>query len=183
LPSGDFHTCGSQIVDDKGNPVRIASVGWPGYDGNGFVFRGLYSVNWQSTMRGMVKDGFNTIRIPWNDLLITENPPPYPNQIDFTLNPDLVGLSGMQIMDKVVAYAGEIGLRIIFDHHTNDGGAGGNGGQQPNGLWFDLGPGSNGTDGGGNTGTITAAQFEKDTGAWAALPISGRCTRRSEMRF
>lgn len=167
LPSGDFHTCGSQIVDEKGSPVRIASVGWPGYDGNGFVFRGLYSVNWQSTMRGMVKYGFNTIRIPWNDLLITENPPPYPNQIDFTLNPDLVGLSGMQIMDKVVAYAGEIGLRIIFDHHTNDGGAGGNGGQQPNGLWFDLGPGSNGTDGGGNTGTITAAQFEKDTVALA----------------
>ncbi|MES2222229.1 MAG: cellulase family glycosylhydrolase [Acidobacteriota bacterium] len=167
LPRGYFHTCGSQIVDEKGSPVRIASVGWPGYDGNGYVFRGLYSVNWQSTMRSMVADGFNTIRIPWNDLLITENPPPYPNQIDFTLNPDLVGLSGMQILDKVVAYAGKIGLRIIFDHHTNDGGHDGNGGQQPNGLWFDLGPGTNGTDGGGNPGTITAAQFEKDTLALA----------------
>jgi endoglucanase len=143
LPRGYFHTRGAQIVDCKGNPVRIAAVGWPGYDGNGYVFRGLYSVGYKATMRGMVADGFNTVR--------------------YTLNPDLVGLTGIQIMDKAVEYAGKIGLRIIFDHHTNDGGSNGNGGQQPNGLWFDKGPGTDNTDGGGDPGTITAAQFEKDT--------------------
>ena len=40
----------------------------------------------------------------------------------------------MQIMDKIVAYAGEIGLRIILDHHRNDSGPG----ASPNGLWYDA---------------------------------------------
>ncbi len=163
LPRGYFHTRGSQIVDCEGRPIRIASVGWSGDDGNGFAPRGLYAVNYQETMRGMVADGFNTIRIPWNDLLLTQNAVPYPGTIDYTLNPDLEGLTGIQVIDKIVQYAGKIGLRIILDHHTNEGGAGGNGGQQPNGLWFDKGPGTDGTDGGGNIGTITAEQFKEDT--------------------
>lgn len=54
----------------------------------------------------------------------------------------------MQVMDKLVECAGTLGLRVIFDHHTNDGG----GGQQPNGLWFDKGPGTDGTDGAGHVG-------------------------------
>ena len=48
-------------------------------------------------MCGMVEDGFNTIRIPWNDLLITENPPPYPKYsavLDFKTN-------GLQFADEV----------------------------------------------------------------------------------
>lgn len=163
LPKGYLHTFGSQIVDPNDRPVRIASVGWPGDDGTGFAPRGLYAVNYKETMRGMVADGFNTIRIPWCDVLLTQNPQPYPGQIDYTLNPDLAGLTGIQVIDKIVHYADEIGLRIIFDHHTNEGGAGGNGGQQPNGVWFDKGPGTNDTDGGGNPGTITAEQFTLDT--------------------
>lgn len=163
LPNGYFHTIGSQLVDWSGNPVRIASVGWSGDDGTGFAPRGLYAVNYQATMRGMVADGFNTIRIPWNDLLLTENAMPQAGTIDYTLNPDLAGLTGIQVIDRIVEYAGKIGLRIIFDHHTNDGGSNGYGGQQPNGLWFDKGPGSDGTDGGGNAGTITAEQFKADT--------------------
>jgi aryl-phospho-beta-D-glucosidase BglC (GH1 family) len=163
LPEGYFHTNDAQIVDCDRTPVRIASVGWSGDDGTGFAPRGLYAVSYQTTMRGMVADGFNTIRIPWNDLLITENPMPQAGTIDYTLNPDLVGLTGIQVIDKIVGYAGKIGLRIIFDHHTNDGGAHGYGGQQPNGLWFDKGLGTDGTDDGGNVGTITAEQFKADT--------------------
>ncbi len=163
LPSGYLRTLGWQITDQNQNPVRIDSVGWPGDDGNGFAPRGLYSVNYQTTMQGMVADGFNTIRIPWNDVLVRNDPQPSAGTIDYGLNPDLQGLGGMEVLDKIVSYAGQIGLKIIFDHHTNEGGANGYGGQQPNGLWFDSGPGTNGTDGGGNTGTVTAAQFQQDT--------------------
>jgi len=80
--------------------------------------------------------------------------------IDFKANSDLVGLAAWDMFKRVVDYAGQIGLKVIFDHHTNDGG----GGQQPNGLWFDLGPGSDGTDGAGNRGTVTAAMFKAN---WA----------------
>ena len=161
LPKGWFTTRGSQIVDDRGNPVRIASVGVPGDDGVDGALRFLSSVNYQTTLREMVSDGFNTIRIAWSDL--TLNASPKPKAINYDLNPDLKGLSSMQILDKIVNDAGTLGLRVIFDHHTNDGGEHGWGGQQPNGLWFDKGPGSDGTDGGGNPGTITEEQFQKNT--------------------
>ncbi|MFX5533994.1 cellulase family glycosylhydrolase, partial [Acinetobacter baumannii] len=58
---------------------------------------------------------------------------------------------------KVVAYAGQIGLKVIFDHHSNQGTAG----QQKNGLWYDLGPGSDGTDG-VITGKVTAETFKRN---------------------
>lgn len=84
--------------------------------------------------------------------------PQSPNQVDPAVNPTLAGLTVMQIFDKIVEHAGSIGMRIIFDHHTDDGG----GGQQPNGLWFDKGPGSDGTDGAGTQGTVDAARFRAD---------------------
>jgi aryl-phospho-beta-D-glucosidase BglC (GH1 family) len=37
-------------------------------------------------------------------------------------------------MDKIVDYAGQIGLKIILDHHRRDSGAG----TSPNGLWYDA---------------------------------------------
>jgi endoglucanase len=161
LPEGWFTTRGSQIVDDRGNPVRMASVGLPGNDGVAGALRFLKSVNYQTTLRAVVSDGFNTIRIAWSDL--TLNAIPKPGAINYELNPDLRGLSSMQVMDKIVTSAGQLGLRVIFDHHTNDGGEHGWGGQQANGLWFDKGPGSDGTDGSSHPGTITAEQFQENT--------------------
>jgi aryl-phospho-beta-D-glucosidase BglC (GH1 family) len=160
LPKGWLKTRGSQIVDERGRPVRIASVGLPGGDGTDFALRFLHAVNYQSTMRGIIADGFNTVRIAWSDLLLTATPKA--GVIDYQKNPDLKGLNAMQVMDKIVDYAGQLGLRVIFDHHTNDGGDHGWGGQQTNGLWFDKGPGSNGTDG-SNPGTITDQQFRQNT--------------------
>jgi endoglucanase len=161
LPKGWFTSRGAQIVDALGQPVRLVSVGLPGNDGIDGAMRVLRFVNYEATMREAVSDGFNTIRIAWADL--TLNMFPKPGAINYDLNPDLKGLSSMQVMDKIVDFAGSLGLRVIFDHHTNDGGEHGWGGQQPNGLWFDKGAGSDGTDGGGNTGTITAEQFKKNT--------------------
>lgn len=161
LPEGWFSTRKAQIVDEDGHPVRIASVGLPGNDGTDGALRFLRYVNYQATMRGIVRDGFNAVRIAWCDLTLTSSP--HKGVIDYELNPDLNGLSSMQVMDKIVNFAGTLGLRVIFDHHTNDGGPHGWGGQQTNGLWFDKGPGSDGTDGSGNAGTVTDGQFRANT--------------------
>lgn len=161
LPAGWFSTRGAQIVDEHGNPVRLASVGVPGDDGIDGAPRFLHSVNYQKTMQGMVADGFNTMRIAWSDLTLHSTPKA--GAINYALNPDLRGLSSLEVLDGIVDDAQQIGLRIILDHHTNDGGEHGWGGQQTNGLWFDKGPGSDGTDGSGNPGTVTAQQFMEDT--------------------
>jgi endoglucanase len=43
--------------------------------------------------------------------------------IDYNKNADLKGLTGPQIMDKIVAYAGKIGLRVLLDRHRPDNGS------------------------------------------------------------
>jgi aryl-phospho-beta-D-glucosidase BglC (GH1 family) len=154
--------------------VRIDAVGWNGTDGAaGSALSGLFATSYQNIIDSMKADGFNTIRIPWSDVSL--NAVPAQGEIDYSQNPDLQGLTTLQIYQKVVAYAGQIGMKVIFDHHTDDGGANGWGGQQANGLWFDSGPGSNGTDGDGHAGTVTAAQFEQDT-LTLAKTFSGNST-------
>jgi endoglucanase/chitinase len=111
----------------------------------------------------MVQDGFNCIRYDWcNTNLHTSEVAN--GSIDYTQNSDLVGLTTMQIQDKIIAYAGQIGLKVILCHHNDEGLNGGD--QQRNGLWYDLGPGTDGTDGAGDTGTVTAQGFQDD---WVAM--------------
>ena len=169
LPDGYLSTRGSQIVAANGEPVRIAAVGWSGADLFENVPDGLDRVNLGQTMRQMVAAGFNAVRIPFSDRLLTEQPAR--DMIDPVRNPDLAGLSALQVLDKIVQASQTVGLRVILDHHNNEGGSGPFrlGGQQRNGLWFDLGPGSTGEDGGdgtGNAGTVTAETFQAH---WVAL--------------
>jgi aryl-phospho-beta-D-glucosidase BglC (GH1 family) len=133
LPTGYLSTQGNQIVDASGNPVRIASVGW-----NEIGASPLGGI--QADVDAMKAVGFNTIRIPWYDA---------------TMSSDLAQI------DQVVAAASNAGIKVILDHHGNEAPSASNGygSQQANGLPFDLGPGTDGTDGMGDAGTVTEAQF------------------------
>jgi aryl-phospho-beta-D-glucosidase BglC (GH1 family) len=111
-----FQTDGNQIVDINGNPVRIAAVSWFGFETTTYVVDGLWARNYKDMMNQMVQLGFNTIRIPYSEDIF--NPANVPNSIDYSLNPDLQGLSSLQILDKIVDYAGQMGLRIILDEHS-----------------------------------------------------------------
>jgi aryl-phospho-beta-D-glucosidase BglC (GH1 family) len=111
-----FHTAGNQIVDINGNPVRIAGVNWFGFETSNYVVDGLWARNYKDMMNQMKQLGFNTIRIPYSEDIF--NPANKPNSINYSLNPDLQGLSSLQVLDKIVAYAGQIGLRIILDEHS-----------------------------------------------------------------
>lgn len=60
----------------------------------------------------------------------------------------------LAIIDKTVAVAGWLGLRVIINNHANEGIAGGCNAQQANGLWYDKGGVSDGTDWCGTPGTV-----------------------------
>ena len=127
---GWLSTSGNQIVDSAGHSVQIAGVNWFGFENNDLAPHGLWTRNYKEMMDQMADLGFNTIRLPFsNDTLHSTGTP----NINYSANPDLRGLSAMQVMDKIVAYAGEIGLKIILDHHRNNSGAG----ASENGLWYD----------------------------------------------
>ncbi|HEY3816806.1 MAG TPA: cellulase family glycosylhydrolase [Polyangiaceae bacterium] len=139
-PSAYYSTHGNQLVDGNGNPVRLASVGWNDAGG----------VDIPSNVAAIAAAGFNAIRLPW-------------------YNASMAG--DLARYDQVIAAAGPAGLRVILDNHANEGGPGADGSwrcdaQQANGLWYDVGGASNGTDGCGVTGTVTDATFLAD---WVAV--------------
>lgn len=130
MTAGYFHTQGNQIVDANNQPVRLAGVNWFGLETSNFAPHGLWARSYKDMMDQMKQLGFNVIRLPFSDQLFDSSS--VPNGIDFSKNPDLQGLNGIQIMDKIVAYAGQTGLRIILDHHRSDAGDGPN----ASGLWY-----------------------------------------------
>ncbi|HQS18297.1 Calx-beta domain-containing protein [Reyranella sp.] len=128
---GWLSTSGNQIVDSAGHTVQIAGVNWFGFESSTFAPHGLWTRGYKDMMDQMVDLGFNTIRLPFSSEMLHTNAAP--NGIDFNKNPDLTGLSALQIMDKIVDYAGQVGLKIILDHHRSNAGAG----TSDNGLWYD----------------------------------------------
>ena len=70
----------------------------------------------------------------------------------------------MTQLDAFVAACKQVGLKVVFDNHNNEATRADweNAAQQKNGLWFDTGPGTDGTDGAGNRGTVSAAKFQED---------------------
>lgn len=119
--AGYWHTQGSQILDSNNLPVRIAGVNWFGFETSNFAPHGLWVRNYKDMLDQIKQQGANTIRLPYSNQLF--DPGSTPNGIDAAKNPDLVGLNGLQVMDKIVNYAGQIGLRIILDRHRPDASA------------------------------------------------------------
>jgi endoglucanase len=120
--AGYWHTSGRQILDSADQPVRIAGINWFGFETSNEVVHGLWSRDYKSMMNQMKSLGYNTIRLPYSDDIF--KPGATANSITFyNMNQDLQGLSPLQIMDKIVDYAGSIGLRVILDRHRPDSSA------------------------------------------------------------
>lgn len=132
---GYWHTSGAQILDAAGNPVRIAGINWYGFETTDEVVHGLWGQDYKTIVGAVKSFGYNTIRIPFSDQMVEGSK--VPNQISFfgqngPINTDLQGLTSMQILDKIINYAGSLGLKVILDNHRSEDG---NSAEQ-NGLWY-----------------------------------------------
>lgn len=151
LSAGPLSTKGNQIVDAAGNPQRLACIGWN--EGNSVHphLAGLDQVAVRATLADMVRLGFNCTRVLTFARGVLDN------------------IGYLKTLDEVIDNAGAVGIRVIVDIHNDEGGHGDkdNWGTAPvNGLWYDKGGATDGTDGGGNTGTISDADFQQ---AWVKL--------------
>lgn len=113
-----LHTDGSRILDSNNNQVILTGINWFGLETESFAPHGLWARNLDSILDQIVELGFNTIRLPYSNQLL--DPSSTPNGINYDLNPDLKGLDGLEIMDKVITEAGKRGLKVILDRHRPD---------------------------------------------------------------
>lgn len=120
LPApGWFAAIGPKIVSSTGAAVRFTGVSWFGLETTNRAPHGLWARSYQQLLASAKAAGFNFIRVPFSDDIFRADLKP--NGIDFTKNPTLQGLTSLQILDKVVAEAGRIGLRVMLDRHRPDG--------------------------------------------------------------
>lgn len=142
LPSGYLQTSGNQIRDGAANNVRMACSTYANP-----------TASPTADMTLMRTQGFNCAQIPWFDKVTCP-----------------AGVCNFTVFDGIVAAANAASMRIVFIHQANEGvnGSGTCTQQQANGLWYDLGGATNGTDGCGTAGTVTAAQFKSNWLAFAS---------------
>jgi endoglucanase len=133
--SGFWHTSGNQILDSAGNPVRIAGINWYGFETPDEVAHGLWAQDYHTIINDIHSLGYNTIRIPFSNQMVET--PVVPQNLSFfnnsgPINTDLQGLNSLQILDKIIAYAGQAGLKVILDDHRSEAGES----AEQDGLWY-----------------------------------------------
>jgi endoglucanase len=132
--AGYWHTSGNQILDAAGNPVRIAGINWYGFETPDEIAHGLWAQDYHKIIDDISTLGYNMIRIPFSNQLVET--PIVPQNLSFyntgPINTDLKGLNSLQILDKIVGYAGQDGLKVILDDHRSEAGES----AEQNGLWY-----------------------------------------------
>ncbi|MFG2308714.1 cellulase family glycosylhydrolase [Streptomyces sp. NPDC048566] len=120
--AGYWHTDGRRILDAQNQPVRMAGVNWFGFETANHVAHGLWSRDYRSMIDQMRTLGYNTIRLPYSDDVFKGA---QPNGISYAsgMNADLQGLDSLHVMDRIVDYAGSVGLKIVLDRHRPDSSA------------------------------------------------------------
>ncbi len=126
--TGWLSTRGSQIVDSTGATVRLTGINWFGMETDNKTFHGLWaSEPWRAQLDHMAELGYNTLRVPYSGDAL--KPGATATSVNSSTNPDLLGLSPLEILDKVVEHAGDLGMRVILDRHRPT-----SAGQTP--LWY-----------------------------------------------
>jgi endoglucanase len=116
--TGYLHTDGRVIKDANGTTVRITGINWFGMETDNKTFHGLWAnapATWRGQIDRMASLGFNTIRVPYSGDAL--KPGAVATSVNSFSNPDLVNLGPLEILDKVIEYAGSKGMRIILDRH------------------------------------------------------------------
>ena len=118
--------CQSAFTGNSMPGGRLTGVNWFGFETSNYVVHGLWTRDYKSMLQQIKDLGFNCIRIPWCNEMIGKSPngiwinpsgtDPYTGLVG--INVDLQGLTSMDVLDKIIAHAGTLGLKIILDNHS-----------------------------------------------------------------
>jgi endoglucanase len=123
-------TDGRWIVDSTGKRLKLASVSWYGGEAADFIPGGLNCQTVTAIAKQIRADGFNSVRLPWSNAALEENPStcsksttigqPCVSPGLLTANPSLRGDDAIGIDKAVVAALEKQGVMVILDDHTTD---------------------------------------------------------------
>jgi endoglucanase len=125
-----LHTSGSQILDVSNRAVGLSGVNWFGFETSSSAPHGLWARNWAEMLDQVKDEGYNVIRLPFSNAMLKQGV--MPSGIDEQKNPDLAGLTALQVMDKFILGANARGIKVILDNHRSTAGTG----PESNGLWY-----------------------------------------------
>ncbi len=128
LGSGYWSTQGPDLVDGNGDEVKIRGVNWFGFETAASMPHGLWERNWRSMIDQIADLKFNTLRLPFSSALL--DPGVMPNGLNAAVNTDVADYSSLELMDAIIDYAGERGVKVILDRHAL-------GPDNRNKLWYD----------------------------------------------
>lgn len=120
-------TSGSSFVDEYMNTVRLKSVNWFGAEGTNYTPHGTWVRNYKEILDQIQDLGFNCVRIPFSGDFTASNRQVAQFAIDYEANPELIGLSALEVMDKIVDYCNDLHIYVVFDHHRRQAGDGADG--------------------------------------------------------
>lgn len=123
-----LHVEGNQLFDDQQNSVRLTGVNWFGFETGNEAPHGTWARDYKSMLKQIRDLGFNTVRVPWSNAILrpnaaaqsvnTSGTDPYDGTTP--MNADLAGKTPLEMLDLVVAAAGQVGLTLILDNHSRD---------------------------------------------------------------
>ncbi|MGL1936308.1 MAG: glycoside hydrolase family 5 protein [Fibrobacterales bacterium] len=107
---------GTSLYDSKGNKVRLTGVNWFGFETSSKVMHGLWGADYKVMLQLMVDLGFNSIRIPWANVIIGDDEAVQVNS--YEMNAELVGKNPIEALVVIANEAQRLGLKIILDNHS-----------------------------------------------------------------
>jgi len=130
-PQGTLVTNGTRWIENlAGNRVKLHSVNWYGAEEADFVAGGL---NCQSvdTIADQVRYDFNTVRLPWSNAMLEEDPGSCAQTMTqigkpcispglLLANPSFRNLTAIGIYRKVIQSLAKQGVMVVLDNHTTD---------------------------------------------------------------
>jgi endoglucanase len=117
VPKNTGFSTSQNKIYDNGQEIVLHGINWFGFETETLAPHGLWARNYKDMIGQMKTLGFNAVRIPVCPLTLQNSPV---TSIDYIKNPDLKGLSSIQVLDTVVGELDKDGMYILLDHHRPD---------------------------------------------------------------